>query len=109
MGELRQFFEQGSEDLRRTAGERAVLRRRADNTVHAVTVAATSGEVTLEVPTATGAVLTCGREVLVSRAEYAPRPMLGDTVTLEGRVYEIRSVSGWHHDPDWHLNLVLKK
>lgn len=107
--ELKAFFQAGSADLRATAGEKGVLKRRAGGTGVELTVVTSGAEVTLEVPSASGPVLTCGREVLVSRGECAQRPMLGDVLVLEGRVYEIRSVSGWQHDPDWHLNLVLKR
>lgn len=109
MSELEEIFSQGDAELRSTAGESAVLVRRASGERVRLRVVSSPAENVLELPSVTGALLLCDRTVLVSRSELTRRPQIGDRLELGGQVYEVLRVTGWAYDTSWHLDVALRK
>lgn len=107
MNELVQFFAQGDADLRRTAGEKAVLVRRDGERV-ALTAVISPAEVAYTMQRANGPALTCDRVAVISREDAARAPKVGDYLEAGGQSFEVVRVTGWAYDTSWHLDLALR-
>lgn len=108
MDQLKQLFAQGDADLRRTAGEPAVLVRKAGSERVALTAVISPAPVEYQLPGPSGQVITCDRTATISREEAARAPQPGDTLEAGGHVYRIHRVTGWAYDTSWHADLSLK-
>lgn len=109
MNELEEIFMQGDADLRRTAGEDAVLVRRCGGERVKVRVVCSPAEVAMELPTASGGRVLCDRVAHISRADCTRRPEIGDRLELVGQVFEVLRVTGWAYDTSWHVDMALRR
>lgn len=95
--------------MRATAGENGELVRRTGGERVRVRVVISAAAVAYTLQRATGPVVTCDREAIISRAEAGRAPLVGDTLLAGGAVYEIVRVTGWAHDTSWHCDLAVRK
>lgn len=109
MGELSKFFAAGDADLRRTAGEDGELVRKLGGERIRVRVVISPAAVAYTLQRATGPVVTCDREAIISREQAGRAPVVGDMLHAGGWVYEIVRVTGWAHDTSWHCDLAARK
>lgn len=109
MNDLSRFFAEGDADLRATAGEDAELVRKLDGERTRVRAVISPLAASYTLQRATGPVVRCDREAIISRAQAGRAPVVGDKLHAGGAVYEIVTVTGWAYDTSWHCDLAVRK
>lgn len=109
MNDLQKFFAQGDADLRAMAGEDGELVRKVGGERVKLRVVISPAEVAYTLQRATGPVVTCDREAIISQEQAGRAPQVGDILLASGHEYEVLRVTGWAYDTSWHCDLAARK